>query len=110
MDSGVRWQGFDAQIGFDRLLRTPEQMLPKIPPLNRRERQSGSWIAENYASTGRAKIKAARAEFARAASVSLLTGVLVLLVHGRQAGGILVQLGCRGDGAEGSVAAARFGR
>jgi hypothetical protein len=53
MDSGVRWQGFDAQVGFDQLLRTPEQMPPKIPPLNRRERQSGSWFAENYARTGR---------------------------------------------------------
>jgi hypothetical protein len=53
MDCGVGWQGFDAQVAVDWLLRTPEQMSPKIPPLNRRERQSGSWIAENYARTGR---------------------------------------------------------
>jgi hypothetical protein len=42
MDSGVRWQGFDAQVAVDWLLRTPEQMHPKIQPLNRRKRQSGS--------------------------------------------------------------------
>jgi hypothetical protein len=55
MDFGVRWQGLDAQVAVDGLLRTPEQMPPKIPPLNRRERQSGSWFAENYARTGRTK-------------------------------------------------------
>jgi hypothetical protein len=37
MDSGVRWLGYGAQVAVDWLLRTPEQMPPKIPPLNRRE-------------------------------------------------------------------------
>ncbi len=31
MDSGVRWQGFDAQVAVDWLLRTPDQMPPKNP-------------------------------------------------------------------------------
>jgi hypothetical protein len=56
MDCGVRWQGFDAQVGFDWLLRTPEQMPPKIPTLNSRDNQH-LWIAENYARTGRATKK-----------------------------------------------------
>jgi len=42
MDCGVRWQGFDAQVAVDWPLRTTEQIPPKIPPLNRRKRQSGS--------------------------------------------------------------------
>jgi hypothetical protein len=59
MDSGVRWQRFDAQVGFDWLLRTPEQMPPKIPPLNNPNTQpqrgdnQDLWIAENYLRTAR---------------------------------------------------------
>jgi hypothetical protein len=56
MDCGVRWQGFDAQVAVDGLLRTPEQMPPKIPPLNRRRsRHCISEFSQRYAWAGRTK-------------------------------------------------------